>query len=388
MPDIERGFGLFLEHSDKPPEIGYTTGTCAAASSCAAARMLISKKQVPFVFLTTPKGHRLVLEVLDIKITDVYASCAVRKNSGTDPDITNGILVYAKVELDSSGEIIVLGGDGIGRVTLPGLDQSVGSYAINSVPRKMICSAVKQELGTGQGAKVTISIPDGKQIAEKTFNPRLGIVGGLSILGTSGIVKPMSSEALVKTIELEISIRKENNFPLLPVTPGNYGAQFLSDRFGFSLDIAVMSSNFIYDTVKIAESYGIKRILFCGHIGKLVKIASGVKNTHSKFGDHRMEILVNLAEEACSGEVPEKLKKAVLESATCDHALEVLQEYHLVQTIGKLMVQKIKFYMERWTDNTVDVEIVVFSQVQGIVGISENAVKWMNELQRFKGLIR
>ncbi len=376
---------LFLEKQNKAPDFGYTTGTCAAAASCAASKMLAENKEIPFVFFSVPKGMRLVLEVLDIHFGQDYVSCAVKKNSGSDPDITNGVLVYSKVKFNSSGEIKIDGGEGIGTVTLPGLDQSVGSAAINSVPRKMIFDVVKQNIPAGCGADVTIYIPGGKELAEKTFNPRLGIKGGLSILGTTGIVEPMSSEALLKTIELEVSIRNKKSFPILPVAPGNYGASFFYEQYGFPLDTCVTSSNFIYDTVRYSVDYGFTRMLFVGHVGKLIKVAAGIKNTHSKYGDFRMETFCSVLDELCEDCDYAEAKEKIMQCVSTESAIDVLEDYGAREKVCKEVVRKIKANMQEWSGNKLSVEVIVFSMKHGLLGMSQNAYYWMEELKSFGG---
>ena len=207
---------------------GYTTGSCAAAAAKAATHMLVSGEVVGEVSLVTPAGIRLYLEVEDIVKENNYVSCAIRKDSGDDPDVTNGILVYARVTFAQDdvvkSKVILEAGEGIGRVTQKGLEQSIGDPAINLVPRRMIREAVEEELqkaGIDCGVRVMIWVPDGAEIARKTFNPKLGIEGGISILGTTGIVEPMSEKALTDTIFVEMKVRRENGMDYCYVVPGN-----------------------------------------------------------------------------------------------------------------------------------------------------------------------
>ena len=326
----------YIEKGGQRLRLGYTTGSCAAAAAKAAALMLLTGQRVSQVQLRTPKGLDLILEIEDICFLheqnagpDTYpdaVSCAVQKDSGDDPDITNHAMIYARAARSDIPGIRIDGGEGVGRVTKPGLDQPVGNAAINSTPRRMIREAVQEVLelqrsgqaessfqktehgdfGTGhwkdseqripQGIDITISVPQGRELAAKTFNPKLGIEGGISILGTSGIVEPMSDQALLDTIRVEIRVRKEEGLKILPAAPGNYGKNFFLEKYGFSLDTSVTASNFIYDTVKMAADAGFTKMLFVGHIGKLVKVAGGIRNTHSQYGDHRMEILTEIAE--------------------------------------------------------------------------------------------
>ena len=459
---------FFLLKKAAEPEIGYTTGTCAAAASLAATRMLLTQKNVPYVTLTTPKEIKVFIEIEDAEFSETHAKCSVRKYSGTDPDVTNGINIFASVRKIERGEerggsekskivtdfqrkdfpeetfvsegqaaglqgktsgcegfhITIKGGEGVGRVTLPGLDQKPGEAAINSVPRKMILDGVREEVEKfyGQncdeaqagrkipglcsadstlslsfpcpieGLEVTISVPEGEKIAKQTFNPKLGIVGGISILGTSGIVEPMSEQALLDTIKLEINVRKSQGFRILPVVPGNYGADFLQSEFGFSVETAVHCSNFVYDTVQMAKKAGFKKMLFCGHLGKLVKVAGGIKNTHSKFGDGRMEILLQLAEslfekgdftgriESCGrfgGKIStderfSSIKNELLACISTEQAVKVLdsidEKHEVRQKIMAELARRIQKNMLEWAGGEVGIEVVIFTKEHGLLG--------------------
>ena len=286
---------------------GYTTGSCAAAAAKAAAEMLLSGEEIRQVRLLTPKGIELYLELEEIMRKKSEVSCAVRKYSGDDPDVTNGILVYATVQkvekkskinsensVDLSEKINLDGGIGIGRVTKPGLEQKIGQAAINKVPRRMICEAVEEVCRkyeyTGN-LQVRLSVPEGAEVAKKTFNPRLGIEGGISILGTTGIVEPMSEKALTDTIYLEMKMLKENGTDWCYVVPGNYGMDFLRKKLHVDTAFSVKCSNYVGETIEDAKLLGMKGILLIGHIGKFIKLAAGVMNTHSRQADCRMEVL-------------------------------------------------------------------------------------------------
>ncbi|MBQ1893559.1 MAG: cobalamin biosynthesis protein CbiD, partial [Clostridia bacterium] len=265
----------FIIQDGKKLRLGYTTGSCAAAASKAAAYMLLSGRRKEHITLETPKGITLELDIEDIEATDAAVSCAVRKDAGDDPDITDGALVYSKVSLCPEPGVHIDGGEGVGRVTKPGLDQPVGNAAINSVPRSMIRENVEEVMrlfDCREGLNVVISIPEGAQLAKKTFNPRLGIVGGISVLGTTGIVEPMSEKALVDTIRTELSQRRALGCENVLLTPGNYGAEFIRSSLGLDPETAVQTSNFIGDSLDICRELGFRRILLIGHIGKLVKL--------------------------------------------------------------------------------------------------------------------
>ena len=376
---------FFLTKQKDKPDIGFTTGTCAAAAACAAARMLVSGLPVHYVRIMTPKGIPVLIEVVDSVVTVVTsvtagasAKCAVRKESGSDPDVTNGVLVYAEVTLNDSCTIEIDGGIGVGRVTLPGLDQPVGWAAINHVPRQMIADCVRKEIGDERGAKVIISIPDGVELASKTFNPRLGITGGISVLGTSGIVEPMSQQALLDTIQVEINMRKALGYNILPIAIGNYGKDFLMKEYDFAVEKAVTSSNFIYDSIRMAVNTGFKKILFIGHIGKLVKVADGVKNTHSKYGDRRMEILCGIVTDLYCSKSIDDVKVQLSACVSTDEAVRILKEAGIADDVLAEMTRLVHKNMSDWAGTDVQIELIVFSNVYGVLGKTSGAEKFLH----------
>ena len=286
---------------------GYTTGSCAAAAACGAAQALLSggKKQPEEIRLMTPKGIevRIPVENVEINPEENRAVCSVRKDSGDDPDVTNRAIVCAEVFLRKEAEppVRIDGGEGVGRVTKPGLACKVGEAAINPVPRKMIQQEVRKVMKAFDcrgGLDVIISIPDGKRLAEKTFNPKLGIVGGISVLGTTGIVEPMSEQALIDTIKVEINVAKATGVSYLVLTPGNYGETFLKESGYMDALTYVKCSNFIGEALDAVREKEFAGVLLVGHIGKLIKVAAGMMNTHSRYGDRRMETLSAAAESA------------------------------------------------------------------------------------------
>ena len=350
---------LYTYKDDKKLRCGYTTGSCAAAASKAALKMLLTGDDIHTVSIKTPKGPVYTTEIMDIKREKDSVSCAVIKDGGDDPDVTTGAYIYAKVTIKNEEGIVIDGGHGVGRVTKPGLDQKIGEAAINSVPRKMIKENILEVLKdcnvVNKGVQVIISVPRGEEIAEKTFNPKLGIVGGISILGTTGIVEPMSDDAIVQTIRTEIRMRKAEGRSTLLAAPGNYGFSFLSEKYQMDESIPVMSSNFIYDTVRIALEEGFEKLLFVGHIGKLVKVAGGIKNTHSMYGDHRMEILSDLSRNYLN------LDSELSECVMTDEAVRIISQAGISDKVFPRMANEIKRNMEAWADGKMDIEIIVFS---------------------------
>lgn len=358
---------------------GYTTGSCAAAAAKAAGIMLLGGFPVERVSISTPKNIPLTLDVLDISLTEDFSSCAIRKDSGDDPDVTNGMLIYAQVERSAHG-ILIDGGEGVGRVTKPGLDQPVGAAAINSIPREMITkelSEIAKEYGYKGGFIVTVSIPGGEKLAARTFNPRLGIEGGISVIGTTGIVEPMSHKAMADTVRLELRQLWTTGTRDVLLTPGNYGETFAHNSLGLSLDGHVTCSNFMGDAIDTAVELGFKRILLAGHIGKLVKLGLGITNTHSSCGDGRVEALIACALEA-GAEL--SLLKGILHSVTADTALTLLYNAGLLEKTMAELGKRISVCLNRRVPEGVDIGYLCFTDAQPMRGIltkSSNADELM-----------
>lgn len=369
----------YIYKNHKKLKYGYTTGSCAAAAAKAAAYMLLSGKEIRYVDLMTPKQIPLHLEVLDIKKGQRAVSCGIRKDGGDDPDVTNGIRVYAEVSYmertaADNGRIRIDGGQGVGRITKPGLEQPVGAAAINRVPRRMICENVLEVCGQfsyAGGLQVIISIPEGEALSEKTFNPRLGIVGGISVLGTSGIVEPMSEQALIDTIRVEIRQKLANGRKYLLIVPGNYGMDFL-EEYGHGLDPedAVKCSNFVGEALDAAAEFGAEGALLAGHIGKFVKLAGGIMNTHSHHADARMELLTVHA--ALLG-APVALLSRMMDSVTTDEALNCLREAGMVEPVMDRLMERMEFYVNQRVQGCLDLGIITFSKVHGILGQTKKA---------------
>ena len=377
----------FVYKNHKKLRYGYTTGSCAAAASKAAAAMLLSGKEISYVELHTPKGIDLRLEVLDISREDNAVSCAIQKDGGDDPDVTNGILIYAKVSREPADEaqIIIDGGIGVGRVTKPGLEQPVGAAAINKVPRQMIrenLEAVCEQYHYHGKLSVVISIPSGVELAAKTFNPRLGIVGGISVLGTSGIVEPMSEQALIDTIRVEMRQKLANGMEYLLVVPGNYGIDFL-DQYGHGLQLedAVKCSNFVGEALDAAVEFGAKGVLLVGHIGKFVKLAGGIMNTHSHNADARMELLTVHA--ALLG-APVELLQKMMECVTTDDALKYLKEADFMEPVMERIMEKMEFYVNQRAQHQLELGVITFSNVFGILGQTKNVPDLVKKIGRDK----
>ncbi len=342
---------------------GYTTGTCAAAAARAAAQALLTGSFPAVLTLSTPAGVAVTVTPENCLRGPDFASCAVKKDGGDDCDVTNGALVVATVRKTQQG-IVIDGGEGVGRVTRPGLDQPVGAAAINSGPRKMIDEQLRQallEAGAHCGLYAEISVPDGRALAAKTFNPRLGIEGGISILGSTGIVRPMSRQALVDTIRVELEVSRAEGVTDLLMTPGNYGADFAAHTLGLDMRRAVQCSNYVGEALDLAVLLGFSSVLLVGHVGKLCKLAAGVMDTHSRTADGRREVFVTHA--ALLG-AEGALLRALYDAATTDAALALLNEAGLRQPVLDSIAQAAGQALQHRAGK-LNVQMVLFSQAAG-----------------------
>lgn len=363
---------------------GYTTGTCAAAATRAAAELLLGDVLVPAVTITTPAGVDVVVDVEEADRGADWACCAVRKDAGDDPDVTDGVMVYARVSHSNEPGIVVDGGVGVGCVTKPGLDQPVGEAAINSTPRQMIVRQAQeaaQAHGYMGGLAVEVSIPAGVELAKRTFNPRLGIVGGISVLGTSGIVRPMSEEALVASIGVELRMLRASGCDHVLVVPGNYGRDYASKDLGLDASHAITCSNYLGATIDEAALLGFASMLVVGHVGKLVKVAAGVMNLHSRVADARMEVLA--AHAALAG-AAQPVVSAIMGAATTDAAVTLLQEEGLLDEAMRTMVGRMEAHLAHRAAGRLQVEAIVFSNQGGLLGQTSGALELMR-LHRQQG---
>jgi cobalt-precorrin-5B (C1)-methyltransferase len=366
---------------------GFTTGSCAAAAAKAAAYMLLSGKKKNSIEIDTPAGIKYCPGIEEIEMGEGKVICAVRKESGDDPDITNKTLIFAKVSYGDSitdsvrdiTRVHIDGGRGVGRVTRPGLDQPVGNAAINSTPRKMIEAEVMQvmELFDYEGnLDVEIFVPEGEELAAKTFNPRLGIEGGISIIGTTGIVEPMSTKALLDTIYVELRQMKEMGATVAVVSPGNYGLDFMKEKYDFDLDRAVKCSNFIGDTIDMAKELGFAKLLLCGHVGKLIKVSGGIMNTHSKEADCRMELMAAAAIRC--GASKEALQK-ILDCVSTEEAIEVYFSEGVEKKCFEYITEKIDFYLNKRAGTSMEAQCILYSNQYGLLGTTKKAEEFLKE---------
>ncbi|MDD4850479.1 MAG: cobalt-precorrin-5B (C(1))-methyltransferase CbiD [Gemmiger sp.] len=375
-------FEYYLRSGQKLLRCGYTTGSCAALAAAGATRLLLVGTPPATLALVTPKGVRVEVAPAFCRMEGEAAVCAVTKDGGDDADATSGLQVVATVRRTPAG-ITLEGGAGVGRVTKPGLDQPVGAAAINHVPRQMIVAQAQNACdaaGYAGGVAITISIPGGEAVARRTFNPVLGVEGGLSVLGTSGIVEPMSEQAIVDTIALAQRQAAATGATRLLLTPGNYGTDFLRETGmdGWGIPV-VKCSNFVGEALDIAAATHFAQVVLVGHIGKLVKLAGGVMNTHSRYADCRTELLCAHAA-VCGG--GQALCRALLAAPTTDACLALLDEAHLRGAVLQSLLGAIQTHLERRVAGAYQVGAVLFSNQYGPLGQTETAKEILAQWQQ------
>lgn len=365
----------YIDAGGKHLRCGYTTGACAAAAARFSAEYLLSGKWPSAVTIETPAGINVIIEPEDFMGNSEYASCAVRKDAGDDSDVTDGLLIYASVRKTDTAGVFIDGGEGIGRVTRPGLDQPAGAAAINSVPRRMIgeqLTKAAEIYGYKGGFEVTISAPEGAEKSKKTFNSKLGIQGGLSILGTSGIVKPMSEQALIDSVKTELRMRYAEGERNILVVPGNIGGAFADASLKIKAEDIVQCSNFIGETIDYSAVLGFKSFLLVGHAGKLIKLAAGIMNTHSRTADGRAEVIT--AHAAIYG-ASKELAIKLMDSLSVDEALHELETNDLVQPVMESITAKIEVNLHRRAGEHMQAEALIFSDKYGIIGQTSGAAE-------------
>lgn len=374
--------------SKKKLRKGFTTGSCGAAAAKAALYMLLTGSVKDEIEIITPGGAVFRTEVKDIFREGNRVRCAVVKDGGDDPDVTTGLHVTAEVRAEERGdgplEIRIEGGPGVGRVTLPGLDQPVGNAAINRVPRQMIekeLSELAELLDFRGRIRVILSVPGGEAVAGRTFNPRLGIEGGISILGTTGIVEPMSTRAILDTIRVELNQRKALGDRIAAVSPGNYGLNFMKETYGYDLNRSVKCSNYVGDTVDMVREMDFRGMLLTGHIGKLIKVSGGIMNTHSKEGDARMELLA--AGVIRAGGSMDTLR-GILNCRVTEEALGIIQAESpaLLRRSMESVMDRILYYLRKRAGEELPVECILYSNEFGLLAASPGAMDMLEELRK------
>lgn len=355
---------------------GYTTGSCAAGAAKAAVYLLCTGTALDQVVIDTPGGRQLTLPVSDCRSEGTIASCSIVKDAGDDPDVTDGMKIFAKVCLTEDKKVLIEAGEGIGRVTLPGLKIPVGRPAINPVPLQMIESEVRRVLPADKGALIILSAPGGEERAGKTFNAKLGIVGGISILGTTGIVEPMSQEALKESLALKLHVMGSGGLTQALFVFGNYGEVFARQNLGVNVEYVVKIGNYLGFMLDKALEYGFKKVLIVGHLGKLVKVAAGIFQTHSRVADARAEILCAYA--ALAG-APQEVVEKIYECPTTEGAVEVMDRFgvHIYPQIAAGVIRRCQEYVRQ----EMEIGAVLFNGADHLLAMDGAAEKMIKELK-------
>lgn len=357
---------------------GITTGTCATAGAKAATHLLLTNKMVKEIDVDLPSGQRITVPVKGLIKEGNIASCTVIKDGGDDPDITHGLPIVTQVQLTADDKIEIQGGAGVGQVTKPGLQIPPGQAAINPVPRQMINDNVGQLLSSGQGAIVTISAPGGEEKALHTMNPQLGILGGISILGTSGIVEPMSEEAFKNSLVVRVKQVKALGYDTLILVPGRIGEKAAQEKYALPEEMMAQMSNFVGFMLEQGAKEGFKRILVIGHLGKTVKLASGIFHTHSRMADGRLETIA--AWLGALGAKPAFLKE-ILAQTTTEGAITLIKEQGY-EEIFAILAEKGEERCKRYLRGQVEEVGLVITDIKGDpLGLSPGARRIGGELE-------
>ena len=318
----------------KPLRKGVTTGACAQAAAKACAIMLTGQRKIKSVEVELPNGEKKKFLLVEQKFDKDYARCGVIKDAGDENDVTDGIKIYCEIRRTDVTGLSIRGGCGVGVVKKPGLAVPVGEYAINPVPRQVILRDVSSILPVdGKGFVVEISAPGGEKIAKRTYNPRLGIEGGISIIGTTGIVEPKSQEAYKVSLSLELNVAKAGGHKTIFLSSGYLGEKLLKDRFGIEDSAIVKVGDYIGFMLGQCVEKDISKVVLIGHIGKLAKVAAGLFNTHSKFGDGRLE---TIAAYAGSCDATPEIIREILGLRLAEESVEILRKNNLMLTFNKI----------------------------------------------------
>ncbi len=341
---------------------GFTTGTCAQAAAKAASIMLATKRLVKSIEVQTPKGVKLNLKIVGQKIGKGFVQCEVIKDAGDDPDVTHGASIRARLQYSRKKGIFLRGAEGVGIVTKPGLAVRVGEYAINPTPREMIIKEVIAHLSLEKGIEVIISVPEGREIAKRTFNPQLGIVGGISIIGTTGIVEPKSTDAYKTSLSLQLDVLKASGHKKVALVLGYVGEKFCQGVLRLKADSMIKIGDHVGFMLSECVKKKINKVLLVGHIGKLVKVANGQFDTNIRFGDHRLKTITHFA--LLCGAKKEIIEK-VSRQASAEATVDILKKHNLTQTFDMLAKRTVDVINE-FVNNQLSVDCI-FLSLQGEV---------------------
>lgn len=368
----------FVFYNGKKLRKGYTTGSCAAAAATAAALDLFKNQQSEEVQIQLPNQGKLTIPINLLERGEASCQAFVTKDGGDDADATDGMQIGVEVAFSADKEIEIDGGIGIGRVTQAGLQIPVGQAAINPVPRKMIEEAVRGIIGPDKGAKVEVFAPEGEEIAKQTMNRRLGVLGGISIIGTSGIVTPMSEEGWKQSISVELEMKQKQGYKEIVLCPGNYGEDFAVNEMKLNANQIVSMSNFVGYVLKEVQRLGFEKVLMVGHLGKLIKVSAGIFSTHSKDADARAEVLI--ANLALMG-MPMETLKEIQDCITTEAAGEIISREGY-EAVYQEIADKIKQRSEgllKYRKSEPEIDVVLFSSQRGYLASTKPLEKLLEE---------
>ena len=370
--------GEFVFYNGKKLRKGYTTGSCATAAASAAAYFLFHDKAYEEIKIELPNKEKIMIPIHSIEVKKDGCQAFVVKDGGDDVDATDGMLIGVEVTRNTTNQLIIEGGVGIGRVTEIGLQLPVGEAAINSVPRKMIERSVRKIIGSNIGARITVFAPEGEEIAKQTMNRRLGIQGGISILGTTGIVTPMSEEGWKQSISLELEMKKSQGYNSVILCPGNYGETFALKTLKLNETRIVSMSNFVGYVLKEIQRLKFEKVLMVGHLGKLIKVSAGIFSTHSRDADARAEILV--ANLALLG-MPVTQLQQIEQCLTTEAAGEIIAQAGY-EAVYQIIAQKVKKRSEgllKYRKPEPSIEVVLFYYQRGYLASTKYLVQLKEE---------
>lgn len=391
----------FTVKNGKQMRFGFTTGSCASAAACGAAYMLLTGTACRAAEILLPGGEKVLLPVTYVCANNEDVICSVRKDGGDDPDVTDGAEILARVSRTKVSalsdeekekrngkfpilwkDLTLLGGEGVGLVTVDGLRCRKGEPAINPIPRRMIfenVDRVRKSAGRDVPLTIEISVPEGKSIAQKTYNPRLGIIGGISILGTTGIVDPMSEKALVDTIKMVIDQKFAENPERILIAPGNYGREFCQQELGLELEQAAPVSNYLGEALDYIRYKGFKEILLVGHTGKLIKTAAGIMNTHSSYADGRMEI-IGIHSVLCGAD--QDTAAAIMKCVSTDAAFDLLRDKPYYEQVKESILTKVLYHLRFRLRNECRIQVVMLTSDRSHIIKSEGAEQLIEAIRK------
>ena len=347
---------------------GFTTGTCAAAGAKAGMLAIKEQKNIDTVDVLLPRGTFAKIQIIKCEFQSSSAICTVIKDGGDDPDVTHGAEIVTRISLEGNPkQICIQGGKGVGKVTKPGLGLEIGKHAINPVPKKMIEQSVREigkEMLHDTGILVTVSVPNGEKIALKTDNPRLGIIGGISILGTSGIVTPFSTASYAAAIRQNIQVASAMNDDTVVLTTGGRSEEYAMKTIKLADHCFVQIGDFSGYAIRECAKNGIKIVYIMGFIGKLAKMAAGVKQTHVKGSKVDMKLLAEIAQK---NGADEKTVKRILEANTARHVLEIIQEDKIAGFFDEIC-HVVQDRMMEHSEKKIKINVILFDFHGAILG--------------------